>query len=80
MKKARGMKSGFPVFLSARCGKNPGNPPDIGYRLSSFSPIRPKGKMRSSGETEIELDSGFAAKPLDLDLNSDLHTTFALCK
>ena len=78
MKKARGMKSGFPVFLSARCGKNPGNPPDIRYRLSSFSPIRPKGKMRSSSETEIELDSGFAANTLDL--NPDLHTTFALCK
>ena len=78
MKKARGMKIGFPVFLSARCGKNPGNPPDIRYRLSSFSPIRPKGKMRSSSETEIELDSGFAANTLDLIL--DLHTTFALYK
>ncbi len=51
-----------------------------GTAFISPSPIRPKGKMRSSGETEIELDSGFAAKPLDLDLNSDLHTTFALCK
>ncbi len=34
--------------------------------------------MRSSGENEIELDSGFAANTLDLIL--DLHTTFALCK
>jgi hypothetical protein len=34
--------------------------------------------MRSSGENEIELDSGFAANTLDLNL--DLHTTFALCK
>ena len=54
MKKARGMKSGFPVFLSARCGKNPGSPMDIGYRLNRPSPIRPKGSVRSSGETEIE--------------------------
>ena len=43
MKKARGLKSGFPVFLSARCGKNPRNPPDIGYRLLNPSPIRPNG-------------------------------------
>ena len=34
--------------------------------------------MRSSGENEIELDSGFAANTLDLNL--DLHTTFSLCK
>ncbi len=34
--------------------------------------------MRSSGENEIELDSGFAANTPDLNL--DLHTTFALCK
>ena len=27
--------------------------------------------MRSSSETEIEVDSGFAANPLDLDLNLD---------
>ena len=80
MKKARGMKSGFPVFLSARCGKNPGNPPDIGIAFGSSSPVRPKGKMRSSSETEIEVDSGFAAKPLDLDLKLDLHKTFAQCK
>ena len=49
-----------------------------GTAFISPSPIRPKGKMRSSGETEIELDSGFAAKPLDLNL--DLHKTFAQCK
>ena len=78
MKKARGLKSGFPVFLSARCGKNPGSPMDIGYRLNRPSPIRPKGKMRSSSETESELDSGFAANTPDL--NPNLHTTFALCK
>ena len=49
-----------------------------GTAFISSSPIRPKGKMRSSSETEIELDSGFAANTLDL--NPDLHTTFALCK
>ena len=37
MKKARGLKSGFPIFLSARYGKNPGNPLDIGYRLLKTS-------------------------------------------
>ena len=37
MKKARGLKSGFPVFLSARCGKNPGNPTDIGTAFGSPS-------------------------------------------
>ena len=74
MKKARGMKSGFPVFLSARCGKNPGSPMDIGYRLNRPSPIRPKGSVRSSGETEIEKDSGSAANPLDLDLGLDPRT------
>ena len=31
-------------------------------------------------EDEIEVDSGFAEKPLDLDLNLDLHKTFAQCK
>ena len=51
-----------------------------GTAFISSSPIRPKGKMRSSGEIEIEVDSGFAAKPLDLDLNLDLHKTFALCE
>ena len=48
MKKARGMKSGFPVFLSARCGKNPGNPPDIGYRLWKF--------LTRSAEREDEIE------------------------
>ncbi|XOQ32173.1 MAG: hypothetical protein ACFWUL_06450 [Dialister sp.] len=74
MKKARGLKSGFPVFLSARCGKNPGNPPDIEYRLNRPSPIRPNGSMRPSSEIETEINSGFAANPLDLDLGLDPHT------
>jgi hypothetical protein len=74
MKKARGLKSGFPVFLSARCGKNPGNPTDIGtaYRLNRPSPIWPNGSMRPS--SEIEINSGSAANPLDLDLGLDPHT------
>ena len=49
-----------------------------GTAFISPSPIRPKGKMRSSSETESELDSGFAANTPDL--NPNLHTTFALCK
>ena len=66
------MKIGFPVFLSARYGKNSENPTDIGYRLNRPSPIRPKGSMRPSGEIETEINSGSAANLLDLDL--DLHT------
>ena len=54
MKKARGLKSGFPVFLSARYGKNPGNPPDIGYRL-----LKTSGSWQQvSGSKVISRDGG----------------------
>ena len=66
MKKARGLKGDFLIFLSARYGKIPGNSPDTGYRLYQFL----------AHSAEREMDSWhLAARPTAATAAIDLATS-----